>query len=310
MEPLTDCTSLIGDCAALDRMMDRNGYWFFRNVLDMSAVKRLRARFMDVLEGMGMIDPGAAEPIWNGKSLEGFPDKIEALHDKRTWRSFVGEPAIHDFFSRLLGIAPFWVPSVEYRITPPSRAENRDPFIGRHQDAFANGGMELMTCWVPLTEIDGTVGGLAMAEGLQHGGILHDLNDVPKHRIPDGTIPNDVWHRSDYKPGDLVMFCPEIPHSGMINRSDKFRLSMDVRVMPIDGRLPAVGNVVEIGPDHIVVANHDGRDIRLVLDGGTYCRGFSGARIPLPAMVEKLQPGDPVIVPFEEDRAVLLRPQR
>jgi hypothetical protein len=71
-----------------------------------------------------------------------------------------------------------------------------------------------------------------------------------------------------------------------------------------------VGNVVEITDDHVVVANHDGRDLQLVLDENTYCRGTSGARIPLPEMVARLQPGDPVIVPFVDDRAVLLRPQR
>ncbi|MEI9926978.1 MAG: hypothetical protein WDN44_03735 [Sphingomonas sp.] len=170
--------------------------------------------------------------------------------------------------------------------------------------------MELLTCWVPLMEIDGKTGGLALAQGLQHGGFLHDWNDVPRHRIPDGTIPDDVWHRSDYRPGDLVMFCPEIPHSGMVNRSNRFRLSMDVRVMPIDGKLPLVGTVLEIGADHVVVANHDGRDVSLVLDDDTYCRGTSGARIPLPVMVESLAPGDPVIVPYEGAQAVLLRPQR
>ncbi len=310
MQPLWDATHLIGDADALGKVMQERGYWFFRDVLDAGAVKRMRDRYMAFLRDGGVIAADADEPIWNGAPLDNIPEKIEPLHEQRAWRSFVAEPTIHAFFTRLLGVAPFWIPSVEYRITPPRKGLVNDFLTGRHQDGFANGGIELLTCWVPLTDIDGEVGGLAMAEGLQKGGILHDLNDVPKHRIPDGAIPDDVWHRSDYRPGDLVMFCPEIPHSGMVNRSDKFRLSVDVRVMPITGKLPVVGNVVEIGSDYVVTANHDGRDVRLILDDNTYCRGITGARIPLPDMVERVQPGDPVIVSFEGEHAVLLRPQR
>ena len=33
---------LLGDHAALDEAMDRDGYWFFRDVLDRDAVARLR----------------------------------------------------------------------------------------------------------------------------------------------------------------------------------------------------------------------------------------------------------------------------
>lgn len=310
MAPLNDSTPIIGDRAKLDAAMDRDGYWYFRGVLDAGAIGRLKARYLDVLKAMGVIDADATEPVWNGAPLDNFPEKIEALHQQRAWRSFVGEPAIHKFFSDFLGVAPFWIPSVEYRITPPAQKPITDPLTGRHQDGFANGGMALKTCWVPLNAIDGTMGGLAMAAGLQHGGILHDINDVPKHRIPDGTIPDDVWRRSDYLPGDLVMFCPEIPHSGMVNRSNEFRMSVDIRLMPIDGDLPLVGNVLDIGADYVVVANHDGRDARVRLTENTYCRGLTGARIPLPDMVAKVQVGDPVIVPEVDGEAIMLRPQR
>lgn len=310
MAPLHDSTELLGDRVALDAAMQRDGYWYFRGVLDLGAVARLRERFMTVLKDMAVIDADATESIWNGTPLDDFPEKIEALHDQRVWRSFVAEPAIHAFFTRLLGVAPFWIPSVEYRMTPPNRKVAGDPLTGRHQDGFANGGMDLKTCWVPLNAIDGAMGGLAVAEGLQHGGMLHDLNDIPRHRIPDGAIPDNVWHRSDYEPGDLVMFCPEIPHSGMVNRSNKFRLSADIRMMPIDGDLPLVGPVLDIGPDYVVVANHDGRDARVSLTANTYCRGLTGARIPLADMVRTVQPGDSVIVPYRGEEAIMLRPQR
>ncbi|WP_197277343.1 phytanoyl-CoA dioxygenase family protein [Sphingomonas profundi] len=311
MEPLTDCTSLIGDRAALDRAIKDRGYWFFRNVLDQDAIAATREMFLAELERRRVIDPGRKDATWNGADLTDFPVKIEPLHEARTWRGFVGHPAIHAFFTRLLGVAPFWIPSVEYRITPPAGAQvPNDLLSGRHQDGFANGGMDLFTCWVPLNDIGADVGGLTVAEGLHQQGFFHDLNDSPQFRVPDGAIPDDVWKRSDYAPGDLVMFEPMIPHSGMFNRSNRFRLSLDIRVMPLDGHLPLVGTVLEIGNDHVVIANHDGRDVRLILDDDTYCRGLSGARIARSEMVARTRIGDPMLVPYEGDRAILFRPQR
>jgi hypothetical protein len=310
MDELRTTNHAIGNRAELNRIMAEQGYWFFRDVLDTRVVAEMREIYIDVLVKMGVVDPGSKVPLWNGAPLDTFPDKIETLHDRRLWQDFVRRPTIKAFFERLFGEAVFWVPSVEYRITPPRHERPADPVAGRHQDGFANNGIAFLTCWIPLTDIDETTGGLAMAEGLHKGPILHDVNDVPRHRIPAGVIPADVWHRSDYHPGDLVMFCPEIPHSGLPNVSNMFRLSMDVRVMPSSGHLPVVGPLAAITAEHVTIANHDGREVTLALDENTYCRGNTGARIPLPEMVARLHSGDAMMASEQNGRALLLRPQR
>jgi ectoine hydroxylase-related dioxygenase (phytanoyl-CoA dioxygenase family) len=300
----------LGDQAALQALWDECGYWFFRDVLDKDAVAEMRRAFIDALVELGVVDPGAEDAVWNGKDLTGFPDKIESLHHKRVWQRFVARPEINGFFERLLGEPVFWVPIVEYRLTPPARSPWPDPYFGRHQDRFANEGIAFRTCWIPLHDIDAMAGGLAVAEGMHRLGVIHDVDNPPQYPIPAGVIPEKSWARSDYHPGDLVMFRTTVPHAGFPNYSDRFRLSMDIRVMPRSAKLPVVGEVVEASPERVVVHNHDGRDVALKLDEDTYCRWFSGVRIPNAEMAKKLAPGQLVMASEQDGRARLLRPQR
>jgi hypothetical protein len=106
------------------------------------------------------------------------------------------------------------------------------------------------------------------------------------------------------------MFRTTIPHTGFPNYSDRFRLSMDIRVMPRSVKLPVVGEVRSARPDLVTIHNHDGSDVSLVLDEYTYCRWFTGRRIPNDEMAEMLQPGQLVMASEQDGHAILLRPQR
>src|SRR3546814_8217597 len=98
-------------------------------------------------------------------------------------------------------------------------------------------------------EIDERIGGLAVIPGLHKGDFFHDRNDPPQYRIPQGALPAGKWHRSLYRPGDMVMFHKMTPHSGLPNTSDRFRMSMDVRVAPMTGELPIIGEVRRFADD-------------------------------------------------------------
>ncbi len=308
--PMTPANHALSDRAELDRIWDEKGYWFFKDVLDREAVGRLRRIFLDELVRMGVVDEGQDDPVWNGADLSNFPVKIEPLHDRRVWQTLVSEPAIDAFFTGLLDGPVFWVPIVEYRITPPTDRAWPDPWVGRHQDGFANEGIAFRTCWVPLMDIGAIEGGLAMAEGEQNRGYLHDASNPPQYPIPRDAIDDDAWRRSDYEPGDLVMFSTRIPHAGMPNYSNRFRMSLDIRIMPASADVPVVGTVREISADKVVFDNHDGEVITLKLDADTYCRGVAGRRIPTEDMAHHLAPGDLAMAARADGRAILLRPQR
>ena len=309
-QPMTPANHALGDRDALEQIWEERGYWLFKDVLDREAVGRMRRTFIDELVRMGVVDEGQDDPVWNGKDLTDFPVKIEPLHDKRVWQDLVAEPAIDAFFRGLFGGDIFWVPIVEYRITPPTNRAWPDPWIGRHQDGFANEGIAFRTCWVPLTHIGAAEGGLAMAEGYHKRGYLHDAANPPQYPIPREAIDDDAWRRSDYEAGDLVMFNTRIPHAGLPNYSNRFRMSLDIRVMPAVADVPVVGTVREIASDRVVFDNHDGQVIALLLDDKSYCRGTGGKRIPTPEMVNHLKPGDLAMASRKGDHAILLRPQR
>ena len=156
------------------------------------AVGACERKYLDVLVDWASSIPGATEPIWNGADLTDFPVKIEPLHDARVWEDFVAEPAIDAFFTRLLGAPPFWLEIIEYRITPPGGSLPEDPFIGRHQDAFYNLGMECFTCWMPLMEIDESYRRPRRQPGLHKGDFFHDREDPPQYRIPPGALPPTI----------------------------------------------------------------------------------------------------------------------
>ena len=48
---------LLNDRAGLEAAWERDGYWFFRDVLDKDAVGRLRAVYLKVMNELGVIDP-------------------------------------------------------------------------------------------------------------------------------------------------------------------------------------------------------------------------------------------------------------
>ena len=301
--------ALLDDRKALDAAWERDGYWFFRGVLDLDAVARLRAVYLDVLRKLGVIDKDSTDAIYNGGSMEGFPMRMEPLVELRAWKPFVQHPAIHAFFRRALGDEPFWIPTCEYRATPPNGDRTPNRFDYPHQDGFYNQGIPFRICWIPLARIDATIGGLAMTEGLHRGPCLHDVSQPPLFPIPPGAIPENAWKRADYEAGDLVMFDINSPHSGLANYSDKyFRLSIDIRVMPASGKTPLIGTVSAVAPNAIEVEAEDGRKGRFLLDEGTFCRGLDGKKVPLADIPGRLHAGDEVIVASENGYAKVIRP--
>jgi len=299
---------LLGDRAALDAAWERDGYWFFRDVLDTSAVGRLRGVYMDLLAELGVADRDDPAARYNGRSLEGFPFRMDPLSQRKAWKPFVTEPPVHAFFQRLLADEPFWIPTVEYRATPPTadRARARLDYV--HQDGFYNKGIPFRICWIPLAEIDEEVGGLILGEGLHRGPILHDSTKPPLYPIPDGAVPEDRWRRAAYRPGDVLLMDLNTPHSGLSNHSDRFRLSMDIRVMGRGEQTPIVGCLTAVEPDAVWIESEDGRGGRFRIDAKTYCRGLDGKEIPLAGIPARFRPGDEVILAATSDHATTIRP--
>ncbi|QIX53851.1 phytanoyl-CoA dioxygenase family protein [Rhodococcus sp. DMU1] len=302
---------LLDDREALEDVYRANGYLYFRDVLDRQAVEGVRAKFMSVLaDQYGQVDAGAFEPVWNGNDLTDFPGRVPELEGSGIWQDFVAEPAINKFFEKVAGGPVIWNPNMEYRVKPPLAAESEDPLKGRHQDGFYNQGYHFRTCWMPFTEMDASVGGLAIAPGWHTRGFLHDTDAPVPYPIPAGLIPDSDWARADtYRPGDVLMFCDTMPHSGLDNVSDRFRISMDLRFSKIGEDTGVAGEVVEVGEGWFTI-DTGSEQVTLRATDQTYLRIFLSDRYEPHQMPDIYPVGTKVLCGRDGDLALVVKKQK
>lgn len=307
---------LLGDHAALEKAIDTDGYWFFRDVLDKDAVARLRKVYIEELEKLDVIDPVGDAPTehsvhYNGRGdLAGMPIHMEPLDDRGAWRQFAAEKPIHDFLVKLLGEEPFWKPVVEYRATPPAQDDSPKRVTGFHQDGPPTPGVDFLTMWVPVAEVDWDVGGIIFAEGLTEPINRMRIDETGTNKgIAPETLPEGVWCHTTYRPGDVLFMSRWTPHSGLTNTSNRFRLSFDQRVMRPGSHRPLVGEVISIEPTRIEVKDDVIGAKAVRIDTTTYARTTLHQRIWGQAIVDEFRPGTRVIVGYgKDDVATVVRP--
>ena len=312
MRNLVESNYALGDRGALDGIWEEQGYWFFRDVLDKDALNVLKDAYMGELKALELVDAGATEPMWNGRPIENFPGTFHSLHKRKLWQDFVKEPKIKAFFEDVLNDAVSWIPMDYYRVVPPKKGPAADKNIGLHQDGMSNPGMEFVTCWMPLTDIDEKVGGLVIAAGQEKRGYMAFGDGAMG--FSDGPIPEDSWSTARYHPGDVVIFTRTMPHYGAGNSSDRFRLSLDIRAVRASSKLPVIGIVKSISTEEVVIRNEDAVDVVLRLDDRTFIRkpdpeGPNPIQIARSEVVDGLPAGTPVMATEEDGLALVLRPQ-
>lgn len=310
---------LLEDRAALDAAWDRDGYWFFRDVLDKAAIARLRSVYLEVLARLGVVDTSRSDvAIYNGASLDNYPitmggnPALDPLLALDPMRAFIEEPAIGDFFTKVFGDQPFWVPNTEYHAVPPNKEHRGSRFNFIHCDGANNKGLPLRVCWIPVAPIDEATGGLTLAAGLNQPR-MHDF-PRPVSGINQNAVPPDAWRRTRFEPGDVLMFSLDTPHSGLANRSDRyFRLSMDIRGMKKSENVPMVGKVAAIDPNAVTIVADDGKKRTFRLTEDSFCRiwrgKLTGNPLELAEIPQLIKVGDPVYVAYERGNVVFMRPQ-
>jgi len=181
----------------------------------------------------------------------------------------------------------------------------------RHQDQLLNAGIPFLVCWVPLSTIDARAGGLALAEGWHKHGFVHDPDDYPRFEIAIDTIPDEAWRRSDCRPGDVIFFSRMIPHSGIRNFSDRFRLSLDIRVMRASDHRPFIGQIAAVGMNSVTVEDAHGRRLTLKIEEDSVVRDAKGKKLASNKAVQAdLTIGAQVVVGYESGVVRSIRPQR
>ena len=314
MQALKETNSALGDRARLVSILEEQGYWFFKGVLDGKALETVRQHFMAELRSRNLVEHGSNDAIWNQTTPIVMDDGVTnsrypRMRDARVWETFVKHPEIVRFFSDLAGETPEWLTASDYyRIVPPGQDVSEDPFALRHQDGLGLPGLDFVTCWIPLADVDPDVGGLAIVPGSHKDGIDRERWFTPEHMSPDR------WARADYQVGDVLMFPSGILHSGMRNQSvAKFRMSLDIRFYMRGSSRPTIGSVAEITASEVIIDAAEGKTVTLRLTDETIILLLSGDN-DVPQMHSREQVpnvlpiGKHVMAVGKDGKALVLRP--
>lgn len=299
MKELWAANELLEDPAALERQFQADGYLFLRGVLDLDEVANLRRQIVDVLVDCGFATRVGDEAMWSGVDITPFGAHPVQLHGRHLWERFVQRPKIAAAIARVFGEPAYFLPMGQYQVAWPGKAG-----MGKkiHQDGYANPGIDFRTFWIPLMDIPEDVGGVAVVPRAHQRGPIK--TSPPRNPyLSEDLFPQECWYRADYRAGDLLVFHGFTPHNGIPNRTQRLRLSVDLRAQAMSARRPHIGFVRGVVDDRIVLDQEGGERVQLTISPSTLVRTDEGARsAPLEDFI-----GRRVVVAAEGGEAVLLR---
>jgi hypothetical protein len=161
---LRTANHLLNDFEKLSALYYEEGYLFFRCVLDEHAVLRARQEFVHVLQQQGVAKLDESEPIWTGAGLDQIDD--DALYALDGYQELLDLESTRGFVEGIFGEPVFMYRNVDIRFALPNDERHLTP---SHQDHFFIRQTErFRTVWIPLMNIERTVGGLAVAARSHH----------------------------------------------------------------------------------------------------------------------------------------------
>ena len=249
LAPLTETVFDPGNTDSLAPQLKRDGYLFFRGVIDPVEVMAARCEVFQRLAEMGEIAEPVAAGIYTGSSQrrQKCPDLGEfwqsvsegtalrqvshGARTKQVMSALLGQPARpHDYL--------FLRPAVPGRST---HLHYDHPF-------FARGSDQIHTAWIPLGDIPIGDGPLLIMEGSHHFDDLltqavavdYASNATPLVQLMEDPAAlaskrNVRMLTADFSAGDLIIFSMNLLHGSLDNQSPtgRTRLSCDVRWQPL-----------------------------------------------------------------------------
>ena len=237
----------------LQEAMTEDGYLFLHECLDREEVLAARRHILTQLSAEGQLDPSA--PVMMGKTKPGStlffqPELAQKNNPPLQHLLYARQGNLMSFFSSFLGgeVLHFdftWLRCISPGLGTPSHCDI--VYMGR-------GTRRLYTAWVPLGDIDFKMGGLMVLENSHKNARLQatygqrDVDSYCSNRPDDpartatglngwlSEDPNQIrralggrWLTAEYQAGDVVIFCINLVHGGMDNRTDRLRISSDSR---------------------------------------------------------------------------------
>lgn len=236
MRELVDSSALAGDGEKLRERIARDGYVFFRSLLDPAPIEALALELKRSLQQVGWLADDApperarlVSPALDFKN-EGFFTGYTALQRSEAFHALPHQPALVGVMRELVGPDVFCHPRKVGRVVWPTE-QGTTPGLYVHQDFVVEGVPDMFTSWVPLVDCPSELGGLAILTGSQNEGVVARFDRV--------DVDDDRWASTDFRVGDVLVFHCLTAHGARPNRTDGLRLSADFRWQSATQPLPA-----------------------------------------------------------------------
>ena len=241
---MIDATAAAGDPTRLKTLLAEHGYLLLRGALNRDLVQRVRDDLIAVLHDCNILESPAAPPIWSGgpaPTEEEYMAYYERAVQLDSFNRLAESPGVRAVMEAIYdGPVQVWEQRL-LRIIPPDPDGAAPLGVGAHQDGSPQLGyltQDFSTAWIPLTDIDERLGGLAVVPGSHRGGVRVQTGSASsslrtaKTQTFEAPSAGEQWVTSTYRPGDLVVFASMTLHKGQPNTSDRLRLSCDFRYQP------------------------------------------------------------------------------
>jgi hypothetical protein len=234
MHALESSAALLTDGPALAARMARDGYLYLPGLLPADVVGRVQADVARIARDAGWLraDAPLADAVADPRGFCVDPeprylDVLRRINRLEGYHALKHHPALLGLFERFLGAAVFPHPRVLMRNIFPGEPEYTTK---AHQDyPNVQGTTEVYTAWIPLVDCPPEVGGLQVARGSHHLGVL-DFgigNGAGGIEILDPL--DGRWTGGPMRVGDVLVFHSLTAHKGLENRSARLRMSIDCR---------------------------------------------------------------------------------
>ncbi|MEU3017497.1 phytanoyl-CoA dioxygenase family protein [Nocardiopsis sp. NPDC007018] len=232
MRSLIDSTDFLHDPTALRERLVEEGYLYLPGFLPADDMIRVRTILAQSLTDHGWLtDPHSLTMASPGLQFSGesFSRVYPSVQQVEDFHRLAQHSRFTEVTEALLGGPVFCHPARVLRLATPreSRYTTR-----AHQDfAVLHVTSDVLTCWVTFTQCDSEQQGLRLIPRSHRNGYLPtDETQGGSRPLYLGVAPDDPrWVTADYAPGDLVLFHSLTVHAGGPNRSDRLRMSMDIR---------------------------------------------------------------------------------
>lgn len=231
----------------LRQRLQTDGYLLLRQLISRDKVLAARQTILSYMAENQGLEPGS-RPLDGvmgqyGKSVRMMGRKGITHHP--AVKAVLESEELFAFYQNLFGET---IRTFDYKWL---RAVGIEEFTGAHYDVvyMGNGSKNLLTCWIPLGDIELEQGVLAICEGSHQAPGFEKLRqtygrmDVDRDRMDHGWFSKDPqeiidrfggqWKTTAFRAGDMLTFGMFTLHASTTNTTDRWRLSCDVRFQPL-----------------------------------------------------------------------------